>query len=86
MIPIAVLNSFEVLADPLSSPSRTGAALPVLATTLSSSKKKRFSAGSLNKGKKVSAKQFGFRVVVVVNHCFTSLFGTKGLLSDIIIR
>ena len=25
-------------------------------------------------------------VVVVVNHCFTSLFGTKGLLSDIIIR
>ena len=23
--------------------------------------------------------------VVVVNHCFTSLFGTKGLLSDIII-
>ena len=24
--------------------------------------------------------------VVVVNHCFTSLFGTKGLLSDIIIR
>ena len=22
-------------------------------------------------------------VVVVVNHCFTSLFGTKGLLSDI---
>ena len=26
------------------------------------------------------------RVVVVVNHCFTSLFGTKGLLSDIVIR
>ena len=25
-------------------------------------------------------------VVVVVNHCFTSLFGTKGLLSDIVIR
>ena len=25
-------------------------------------------------------------VVVVVNHCFTSLFGTKGLLSDIIKR
>ena len=25
-------------------------------------------------------------VLVVVNHCFTSLFGTKGLLSDIIIR
>ena len=25
-------------------------------------------------------------VVVVVNLCFTSLFGTKGLLSDIIIR
>ena len=25
-------------------------------------------------------------VVVVVNHCFTSLFSTKGLLSDIIIR
>ena len=25
-------------------------------------------------------------VVVVVNHCFTSLFATKGLLSDIIIR
>ena len=25
-------------------------------------------------------------VVVVVNHCFTSLSGTKGLLSDIIIR
>ena len=24
--------------------------------------------------------------VVVVNHCFTSLFGTKGLLCDIIIR
>ena len=22
-------------------------------------------------------------VVVVVNHCFTSLFGTKGILSDI---
>ena len=26
------------------------------------------------------------QIVVVVNHCFTSLFGTKGLLSDIIIR
>ena len=26
------------------------------------------------------------RVVVVVNLCFTSLFGTKGLLSDIVIR
>ena len=25
-------------------------------------------------------------VVVVVNHCFTSLFGTNGLLSDIVIR
>ena len=25
-------------------------------------------------------------LVVVVNHCFTSLFGTKGLLSDIVIR
>ena len=25
-------------------------------------------------------------VVVVVNLCFTSLFGTKGLLSDIVIR
>ena len=25
-------------------------------------------------------------VVVVVNNCFTSLFGTKGLLSDFIIR
>ena len=25
-------------------------------------------------------------VVVVVNHCFTSLFGTKGLLSDIVMR
>ena len=25
-------------------------------------------------------------VVVAVNHCFTSLFGTKGILSDIIIR
>ena len=24
--------------------------------------------------------------VVVVNHCFTSLFGTKGLLSDIVLR
>ena len=24
-------------------------------------------------------------VVVVVNHCFTSLFGTNGLLSDIVI-
>ena len=24
--------------------------------------------------------------VVVVNYCFTSLFGTKGLLSDIVIR
>ena len=24
--------------------------------------------------------------VVVVNHCFTSLFGTKNLLSDIITR
>ena len=24
--------------------------------------------------------------ILVVNHCFTSLFGTKGLLSDIIIR
>ena len=24
--------------------------------------------------------------VVVVNHCFTSLFGTNGLLSDIVIR
>ena len=23
---------------------------------------------------------------VVVNHCFTSLFGTNGLLSDIVIR
>ena len=27
-----------------------------------------------------------FRVVVVVNHCFTSLFGTTGLLNDIVIR
>ena len=26
------------------------------------------------------------KVVVVVNHCFTSLFGTNGLLSDIVIR
>ena len=26
------------------------------------------------------------KVVVVVNHCFTLLFGTKGLLSDIIIQ
>ena len=25
-------------------------------------------------------------VVVVVNHCFTSFFGTKGILSDIVIR
>ena len=25
-------------------------------------------------------------LVVVVNHCFTSLFGTNGLLSDIVIR
>ena len=25
-------------------------------------------------------------VLVIVNHCFTSLFGTKGLLSDIVIR
>ena len=25
-------------------------------------------------------------VVVVVNHCFTSLFGTNGLISDIVIR
>ena len=25
-------------------------------------------------------------IVVVVNLCFTSLFGTKGLLSDIVIR
>ena len=25
-------------------------------------------------------------VVGAVNHCFTSLFGTKGLLSDIVIR
>ena len=25
-------------------------------------------------------------VVVVVNHCFTSLFGTKGLLNDIVTR
>ena len=23
-------------------------------------------------------------LIVVVNHCFTSLFGTKGLLSDIV--
>ena len=29
---------------------------------------------------------FVFMCEVVVNHCFTSLFGTKGLLSDIIIR
>ena len=29
---------------------------------------------------------FSVVVVVVVNHCFTSLFGTKGILSDIIIR
>ena len=28
----------------------------------------------------------GLVVVVVVNLCFTSLFGTKGLLSDIVIR
>ena len=28
----------------------------------------------------------GLVVVVVVNHCFTSLFGTKGLLSNIVIR
>ena len=27
-----------------------------------------------------------FDVVVVVNLCFTSLFGTKGILSDIVIR
>ena len=27
-----------------------------------------------------------FQVVVVVNHCFMSLFGTKGLLSDIVLR
>ena len=26
------------------------------------------------------------KVVVAVNHCFTSLFGTQGLLSDIVIR
>ena len=26
----------------------------------------------------------GSDVVVVVNHCFTSLFGTKGLLRDIV--
>ena len=26
------------------------------------------------------------KVVVVVNHCFTSLFGTNCLLSDIVIR
>ena len=26
------------------------------------------------------------RVAVVVKHCFTSLFGTKGPLSDIMIR
>ena len=25
-------------------------------------------------------------LVVVVNHCFTSLFGTNGLLSDIVFR
>ena len=25
-------------------------------------------------------------LLLVVNHCFTSLFGTKALLSDIIIR
>ena len=30
--------------------------------------------------------KFNCDVVVVVNHCFTSLFGTKGLLSNIIIR
>ena len=29
---------------------------------------------------------FAVNVVVVVNKCFTSLFGTKGLLSDIVIR
>ena len=27
-----------------------------------------------------------YGVVVVVNHCFTSLFGTNGLLSDIVIQ
>ena len=27
-----------------------------------------------------------YNVVVVVNHCFTSLFGTKSLLSDNVIR
>ena len=32
------------------------------------------------------SRQFKDRsVVVVVNNCFTSLFGTKGLLSDILI-
>ena len=25
-------------------------------------------------------------LIVVINHCFTSLFGTKDLLSDIVIR
>ena len=34
----------------------------------------------------VKATTIKYQVVVVVNHCFTSLFGTKGLLSDIIIR
>ena len=27
-----------------------------------------------------------FKIVVVVNYCFTSLFGTNGLLSDIVVR
>ena len=40
----------------------------------------------LLKGDEISRSCGTGQVVVVVNHCFTSLFGTKGLLSDIIIR
>ena len=50
-IPIAGLNYFEALADPPSTPSRAGIALPVLATP-SSSKRKRNSVESRTKRKK----------------------------------
>ena len=33
-----------------------------------------------------TANRFARPEVVVVNHCFTSLFGTNGILSDIVIR
>ena len=53
--------------------------------TLKGTRKKAFSVnGEALEG--LEKNEVNRALVVVVNHCFTSLFGTKGLLSDIIIR